>query len=79
VAANLVYHGSEKQLNIGGCLHSAMLRLPAHKHTLFNFVSQSTVSRVVIQGLLIQYTLLVKLRYEHICIGVNAKYSHKNI
>lgn len=34
---------------------------------------------MVIQGLLIQCTLSVKLRYEHIRIGVHGKYLHTNI
>lgn len=46
---------------------------------LFCFMEQS-LSCVVIQGLLIQCVLSVKLRYEHICMGVYLYvYSHTNI
>lgn len=46
MAANLVYHDIKKLLNIGGCLDSATLRLPAHDDTLFNFASQNRASHV---------------------------------
>lgn len=73
-----VYHDIKKLLNIGGCLDSAMLRLPVHEDTLCNCASQNRTTHVIGHVLLIQCILHVKLSYEHIHIGVYGKYLHEN-